>query len=103
MAIKEECGVFGIYSGEKRDVAWDVYCGLFSLQHRGQEAAGIAINEDRNIRCYKGLGLVHEVFTENELKSLGKGEIAVGHVRYATTGDGDVKNAQPMVVKHVKG
>ena len=103
MAIKEECGVFGIYSGEKRDVAWDVYCGLFSLQHRGQEAAGIAINEDRNIRCYKGLGLVHEVFAENELKSLGKGEIAVGHVRYATTGDGDVKNAQPMVVKHVKG
>ncbi len=101
--LHEECGVFGIYSGQKRDVAWDVYCGLFSLQHRGQEAAGIAINEDRSIRYHKGIGLVHEVFDKAELNKLGRGQIAVGHVRYATTGNGDVRNAQPMVVRHIKG
>ncbi len=101
--LHEECGVFGVYSEKKRDVAWDVYCGLFSLQHRGQEAAGIAVNEDRIIRYHKGLGLVHEVFYGDELKRLGQGRIAVGHVRYSTTGDGDVRNAQPMVVRHVKG
>ncbi|MCR5099605.1 MAG: amidophosphoribosyltransferase [Lachnospiraceae bacterium] len=101
--LHEECGVFGIYSETKKDVAWDVYCGLFSLQHRGQEAAGIAVNEDRNICYHKGLGLVHEVFDRDELSRLGQGQIAVGHVRYATTGDGDVRNAQPMVVRHIKG
>ena len=103
MHIHEECGVFGIYSKEKYNIARDVYSGLFALQHRGQEACGIAVNEDRNIRFHKDAGLVSEVFEREELEKLGKGNIAVGHVRYATTGDGSVQNAQPMVVKHIKG
>ena len=103
MGIHEECGVFGIYTAEKRQLSKEVYAGLFSLQHRGQEAAGIAINEDRNIRYKKGLGLVHEVFGERELDELGCGQIAVGHVRYSTSGSNAPLNAQPMVVKHIKG
>ena len=103
MGIHEECGVFGIYTADKRQLSKEVYAGLFSLQHRGQEAAGIAINEDRNIRYKKGLGLVHEVFGEGELEELGCGQIAVGHVRYSTSGSNAALNAQPMVVKHIKG
>mgnify|MGYP002624458182 CR=1 FL=1 len=103
MDIHEECGVFGIYAEKERAVAREVYAGLFSLQHRGQEAAGIAVNSKRWIRSHKDIGLVHEVFSEEKLKDLGDGRIAVGHVRYATSGDGGVQNAQPMVVKHVKG
>jgi amidophosphoribosyltransferase len=101
--IHEECGVFGIWSKEKKDMARTVYYGLTALQHRGQESAGIAINEDRNIRYHKDLGLVHEVFDEGTLARLGEGQIAVGHVRYATTGENTALNAQPMVVRHVKG
>ncbi|MCR4747101.1 MAG: amidophosphoribosyltransferase [Clostridiales bacterium] len=103
MGIHEECGVFGIYSEEKRFLASEVYLGLFALQHRGQEAAGIAINEDRVIRYHKGLGLVHEVFDKEGLRDLGMGQIAVGHVRYSTSGSNASVNAQPMVVKHIKG
>lgn len=103
MGVHEECGVFGIYSAQKRKLASDVYLGLFALQHRGQEAAGIAVNEDRVIRCHKGLGLVHEVFGKTELHELGSGQIAVGHVRYSTSGSNAALNAQPMVVKHIKG
>ena len=101
--VREECGVFGIISQEKRDLARMVYYGLFSLQHRGQESCGIAINEDRLIRYHKGLGLVHEVFGEEELERMGSGQIAVGHVRYSTSGIPSPANAQPMVVRHVKG
>ena len=103
MGIHEECGVFGIYSPNKRKLSQEVYAGLFSLQHRGQEAAGIAVNEDRNIRCLKGLGLVHEVFGTQEMEELGNGQIAVGHVRYSTSGSNAPLNAQPMLVKHIKG
>ncbi len=101
--IKEECGVFGIYSPEEQNVAHRVYAGLTALQHRGQEAAGIAVNRDRKIRYHKGLGLVSEVFSGETLKELGCGRIAVGHVRYSTSGKNTVANAQPMVVRHVKG
>ena len=101
--MHEECGVFGIFAGGSRAVAKDVYAGLFALQHRGQEAAGIAVNSDRVIRVHKDVGLVHEVFGEKELSELGCGRIAVGHVRYSTSGDGGAQNAQPMVVKHIKG
>ena len=101
--MKEECGVFGIASPEKREIGRMVYYGLFALQHRGQEAAGIAVNEDREIRCRKGTGLVHEVFGEAELSGLGQGRMAVGHVRYGTTGERSPENAQPMLVRHVKG
>ena len=101
--IKEECGVFGIWSPEKKPLPYTVAIGLTALQHRGQEAAGMAVNEDRNIRYHKAPGLVSEVFPTSQLEELGSGQIAVGHVRYATTGGGSALNAQPMVVRHVKG
>ena len=101
--IHEECGIFGIRATGSAPLAHKVAVGLTALQHRGQEAAGIAVNEDRIIRYHKGLGLVHEVFTPEEIGRLGNGRIAVGHVRYSTSGNNTVMNAQPMVVKHVKG
>ena len=101
--IHEECGAFGIWAPEKTSVGRMTYCGLFALQHRGQEAAGIAVNEDRTIRCIKDLGLVSEVFDESRLKCLGEGRISVGHVRYSTSGADSVLNAQPILVRHVKG
>ncbi|MCR4588052.1 MAG: amidophosphoribosyltransferase [Lachnospiraceae bacterium] len=101
--IHEECGVFGVYSPKKEDLASYAYAGLSALQHRGQEAAGIAVNEDRVIRYHKDTGLVNEVFTPPVMKQLGEGTICVGHVRYSTSGSNTALNAQPMVVKHVKG
>ena len=101
--IKEECGVFGIWTKEPTDVSHLAYYGLFALQHRGQEAAGIAVNDDGIFRYYKDNGLVQEVFTSDKLAELGMGHIAVGHVRYSTTGDKNRANAQPMVVNHIKG
>jgi amidophosphoribosyltransferase len=100
---KEECGVFGIYSPETTDLAPSVYNGLFALQHRGQESCGIVVNDDGVFTSDKDIGLVSEVFHESRLKQLGKGNIAVGHVRYGTTGGGGVRNAQPIVVDHIKG
>lgn len=102
--LKEECGVFGIYTnGVKDDIAADVYYGLFALQHRGQESCGIVVNNDGVFKDYKDEGLVNDVFTAHRLESLGVGNIAVGHVRYATTGTKGRINAQPIVVKHIKG
>ena len=101
--IHEECGVFGIWSPETRPLARLIYYGLIALQHRGQEAAGIAINRDRTIYYHKDTGLVSEVFTDAELEKLGDCEMAVGHVRYSTSGSDSRDNAQPMVTKHVKG
>ena len=91
---KEECGVFGIYApGE--DVARLTFFGLFSLQHRGQESAGIAVADGEHIEMEKGMGLVTQVFNEESLKQL-HGHIAIGHVRYSTTGSSVVQNAQPL-------
>ena len=101
--IHEECGIFGIRTIKESPVAHVVAAGLTALQHRGQEAAGIAVNADRNISYHKGLGLVHDVFPPEQLEALGNGRIAVGHVRYSTSGGNTVANAQPMVVRHVKG
>ncbi len=101
--IHEECGVFGVFSTEISDVASTVYYGLFALQHRGQEGCGIAINNDGVITCYKDLGLVNDVFKHDVLTKLGHGNMAVGHVRYGTTGNNDRANVQPIVVNHVKG
>lgn len=100
---REECGVFGVYSKENCDVASTVYYGLFALQHRGQESCGIVVDDDGLFRYYKDLGIVNDVFTQERLDALGKGNIAVGHVRYGTTGATDRENAQPIVVNHVKG
>lgn len=101
--IHEECGVFGIYSPKSKDVAQITYYALFALQHRGQESAGIAVNDDGVFTVKKSLGLVSEAFSQEDLKSLGNGNIAVGHVRYATTGGDSAENIQPIVINHRKG
>ncbi len=102
-SIHDECGVFGIYGAKETDVAASAYYGLFALQHRGQESCGIVVNDCGVFTSYKDLGLVSEVFTQPVLKGLGLGNMAVGHVRYSTTGNPARENAQPIVVNHVKG
>ena len=102
-SLREECGVFGVYSGETSDVASTAYYGLFALQHRGQESCGIVVNDDGVFSGFKDKGLVNDVFTTEIINSLGEGNIAVGHVRYGTTGSNDRSNAQPIVVNHIKG
>ena len=102
-SLREECGVFGVYSPEPYDVARMTYYGLFALQHRGQESCGIVVNDDGLFRVYKDEGLVNDVFTTERLDGLGLGNMAVGHVRYGTTGSGGRSNAQPILVNHVKG
>jgi len=97
----EECGVFGVYApGE--DVARLAYFGLFALQHRGQESAGIAVATGRAIHAHTQMGLVAQVFTENDLKEL-TGRAAIGHTRYSTMGSSNPENAQPIVVKTAHG
>ena len=100
--IHEECGVFGAYNINGEDIASLVYYGLFALQHRGQESCGIAVSENRDIRYYKDMGLVNEVFTPRNLDKV-HGDIAIGHVRYSTAGSSVRSNAQPLVTKYVKG
>ncbi|MFI3229701.1 MAG: amidophosphoribosyltransferase [Bacillota bacterium] len=96
--VHEECGVFGIISPEAKPLARDIYFGLFALQHRGQESAGIAVQYDkRQIAYYKNMGLVNEVFGETELDLLPETNVGIGHVRYSTTGSSNVVNAQPVV------
>ena len=102
-SLHEECGVFGIFSATACDVARQTYIGLYALQHRGQESCGIVVNDDGLFNYHKDLGLVHEVFDKDTLDSLGQGQIAVGHVRYSTTGKPNRSNAQPLVVRHIKG
>lgn len=101
--IHEECGVFAIYSKEMTDVAVQTYIGLYALQHRGQESCGIVVNDRGVFTHHKDLGLVHEVFDRDTLNKLGEGNIAIGHVRYSTTGNSNRSNAQPLVVRHMKG
>lgn len=92
------CGIFGIASSEP-EVSKLVYLGLYALQHRGQESAGIAVvNAEKQIDFHKGMGLVNQVFNENILREL-QGAIAIGHVRYSTTGSSQLKNAQPILVE----
>ena len=100
--LHEECGVFGIYDKDDIDISSAVYYGLFALQHRGQESCGIAVNDDGTIRVSKDMGLVSDVFTPERLSAL-KGSIAIGHVRYSTTGASTPENAQPLVTQYVKG
>jgi amidophosphoribosyltransferase len=100
--LREECGVFGIYNNDQHDVARLTYYALYSLQHRGQESAGIAVNDDGTILYHKDMGLVPEIFNEVVLNHL-KGKIGIGHVRYSTTGGSYRENAQPMVIKYKNG
>jgi len=89
------CGLFGVYSPE-RDVARLTYFGLFALQHRGQESAGIAVSDDGRLTTLRDMGLVTQVFDERKLRGL-RGELAIGHTRYSTTGSSQWRNAQPLV------
>ena len=99
--LNEECGVFGVWGVE--DAPSMVYYGLHALQHRGQEGCGIvAVDDSGNMKRVKGEGLVTEVFNEDRLSAL-RGKMAVGHVRYGTTGNNDRLNSQPIVVNHHKG
>ncbi|PKK39373.1 Amidophosphoribosyltransferase [Clostridiaceae bacterium JG1575] len=94
--LREECGVFGMNSFTGKDVAEQVYYGLYALQHRGQESAGIASNQGGDITLKKNMGLVQEAFAAQDLKEL-QGDIAIGHVRYSTCGESSMINAQPLV------
>jgi amidophosphoribosyltransferase len=101
--LREECGVFGVYSGDpQKDAASLVYYGLLSLQHRGQESAGIAAVREDTIECRKGMGLVGEVFNQDLITQI-KGSAAVGHVRYSTSGTSSIENAQPFVSRFKLG
>ncbi len=95
MDAKESCGLFGIWGDD--NAVRDTYLGLYSLQHRGQESAGIASIQNNKIIYHKGMGLVQEVFRAENLERL-KSRVAIGHVRYSTTGSSNILNAQPLVV-----
>jgi amidophosphoribosyltransferase len=105
-SLHEECGVFGAYDFDGGDVASTIYYGLFALQHRGQESCGIAVSDTEGpkgkVLSYKDMGLVNEVFNEENLGKL-HGNIGVGHVRYSTAGSSVRENAQPLVLNYVKG
>ena len=103
MGIREECGVIGVFAPGPTDVASMVFGGLFALQHRGQEGCGIVVNDDGVFTSHKDLGLVGEVLTPDVLARLPRGSLAVGHVRYGTTGARVRANCQPIEVNHRKG
>ena len=103
MAMHEACGVFGVFSKEETDVAAMTYYGLYALQHRGQESCGIVVNDDGLFFSHRDLGLVNEVFSHKALAGLPNGTMAVGHVRYGTTGGNSRSNCQPLMVNHQKG
>ena len=104
--LHEECGVFGIWGGGKTDVSHTIYQGLLALQHRGQESAGIVVCDTQgpigNICSHKDMGLVSEVFRQDTFDKM-RGNIGIGHVRYSTTGESNVANAQPIVLNYLKG
>ena len=102
-SIHEECGVFGIFEKRTCEAAQSVYLALYALQHRGQESCGIAVNDDGVFSHHKGNGLVPDVFTAGRLQAIGRGNMALGHVRYSTTGGKDLGNIQPLVIRHIKG
>ncbi|MBI3319291.1 MAG: class II glutamine amidotransferase, partial [Candidatus Omnitrophica bacterium] len=99
-SVKHACGLFGIYG--HRDAARLAYLGLYSLQHRGEEAAGIVTYDGKQMHSYKNQGLVSEIFDEEVLHQL-PGRMAIGHTRYSTTGSSVLKNVQPLLVNYAKG
>lgn len=104
--LHEECGIFGMYDLDGGDVAPTIYYGLLALQHRGQESCGIAVTDTngpkRSVSSAKGMGLVNEVFSKDNIGTL-TGNLGVGHVRYSTAGDSVQANAQPLVLSYIKG
>ncbi len=103
MALKEECGLFGIWSESPEDLARICYFALYALQHRGQEGAGIALSDEKQIIARKDAGLVNDVFTAPVLSSFPNGRIAIAHTRYGTTGLNPQVNVQPLLVNHHLG
>ncbi|ANV98042.1 amidophosphoribosyltransferase [Helicobacter enhydrae] len=99
--IKEECGVFGVFSPTSISMSSLAYFGLSSLQHRGQESCGVVINENDCFKSCKNTGLVNEVLTPQALQDLGNGDICIGHVRYCTTGGNHIQNAQPILINRI--
>ena len=98
--LNEECGVFAIWG--HKDAAQLTYYGLHSLQHRGQEGAGIVVTDGNQLKVHKGLGLVNDVFSPNDFAGL-EGTAAIGHVRYATAGGGGFTNVQPLLFRSQMG
>ena len=98
--LKDKCGVFGVFNHP--DAAYLNYLGLYALQHRGEESAGIVVSDGKKMNSHRGMGHVQEVFDGNVLEKL-KGDRAIGHVRYSTTGSSNIKNAQPIVVDYSRG
>ncbi|HRE27201.1 MAG TPA: class II glutamine amidotransferase, partial [Anaerolineales bacterium] len=96
-----ECGVLGIFAPQE-DVARMAFFGLYALQHRGQEAAGLAVSDGQTIRLHKDVGLVSQVFTPANLAPM-SGHFAIGHTRYSTTGSSNARNAQPFVIETIHG
>lgn len=99
--MEEACGVFAIYA-PSLDVARLTYYGLYALQHRGQESAGIAVSDGAGIKLHKDMGLVSDVFSEGIIDNL-QGKCAIGHVRYSTTGSSLMTNAQPLLCRYLQG
>src|SRR5260221_11704703 len=98
---KEACGIVGIYA-PTRDVARLTFFALYALQHRGQESAGIVTSDTRGAHIHKGMGLVSQVFNEENLSTL-EGSLAIGHNRYSTTGTSKLRNAQPYLIETYLG
>src|SRR5258708_7101830 len=98
--FREECGVVAIYSHPEAETL--AYLGLHSLQHRGQESAGIVTSDGMSLHIHKAMGLVADIFTEKKLSRM-RGTLAIGHTRYSTTGDSALLNAQPIMVQSNKG
>ncbi len=107
MSIHEECGVFGIFNAEREhNAVQEAYLALYALQHRGQVSCGIAVRNGKNVNCITGMGTVPNVFNRENLAALsegGKGDVAIGHVRYSTHGEEDEINNQPMVMSYARG
>ena len=99
-SMREYCGVVGIYGN--KNASRLAYLALYALQHRGEESAGIVSFDGKKVHLHKGMGLVGDLFKESDIKKL-KGAIAIGHVRYSTTGSSTVKNVQPLLINHKKG
>ncbi|MGH9161061.1 MAG: amidophosphoribosyltransferase, partial [Vicinamibacteraceae bacterium] len=98
--LKEECGIFGIFG--HTEAANLTYLGLYALQHRGQESAGIAAADGHGVRVTRGMGYVADIFTEGVLREIG-GTSAIGHTRYSTAGESGLANAQPLLIECVHG
>lgn len=102
--MPEECGIVGIFDDGGAPVTEALYYGLYALQHRGQESAGMAVSDGREVKSHKGMGLVNEVFGEPEaMAKLGHGNLGIGHVRYSTCGASELTNSQPLVVRYSEG